>query len=124
MNCKVAFIVYTSTLGDIELDDFINKIGIEPGISDGRLFYGLAKRKIGDDFQLSVFVYENLSGIIHKALILKKLKDMYHCFYELNIKFSHDEDESYYFSNYSLSDEIEKFIEITNTNYNLEIEEI
>ena len=123
MTCKCAFIVYTSIMGDVELDDFINRLGVEPGITDGRLFYGLSKRKIDDDFQLSVFVYESLSSIIHQAKELKKLKDMYHCFYELNIKFAHDEDESYYFNNYTLSDEIENFIKISETNYNLEIEE-
>ena len=124
MTCKCAFIVYTSIMGDTELDDFINKLEVEPGITDGRLFYGLRKVKIDDDFQLSLFIYESLSQIIHKANELKKLKDYYHCFYELNIKFAHDEDESYYYNNYSLSDEINEFIKITEANYNLEIEEM
>ncbi len=124
MTCKSAFIVYTSMMGDVELDDFIEKLGIEPGITDGRLFYGLSKTTVDDDFRLSIFVYESLQSVIHKARELKRLKDSYHCFYELNIKFSHDENESYFFNNYNLSDEIEEFIKISETNYNLEIDEI
>ena len=72
MTCKCAFIVYTSIMGDAELDDFIHRLEIEPGISDGRLFYGLRKIRIDEDFQLSVFIYESLSQIIHKADELKK----------------------------------------------------
>jgi hypothetical protein len=120
MNCKCAFIVYKSAMGDTELDDFITKIGIEPGETEERLFYGLSKTKVTEDFQLSIFVYESLSFIIHKAKLLKDLKDMYHTFYELQIKFSYDEDESYYFSDFNLSDEILDFIKITDTYYNLD----
>ena len=120
MNCKCAFIVYTSTMGDVELDDFIETIGITPGETEERLFYGLCKRRIDDDFQLSVFLYESLSQIIHKKKELKELKEKYHCYYELLVKFSYDEHESYYFTNFNLNDDIESFIKETDTYYNLD----
>ncbi|MCR4898418.1 MAG: hypothetical protein K5892_04245 [Acholeplasmatales bacterium] len=119
MNCKCAFIVYTSTLGDVELDNFINTIGIEPGITEERLYYGLNKRTVEEDFQLSVFIHESLSGVLDKGLILKELKDKFNCFYELNIKFSLDEGDVIDFDMYNLNDEIEQFIKITDTYYNL-----
>ena len=119
MNCKCAFIVYTSSLGDTELDNFIDSIGIEPGMTEERLYYGLSKRRVDDDFKLSIFVYESLSNIINKGELLKDLKNKYNLFYELNIKFSYDEDEIINVDIFNLNEEIEEFIKMTDTYYNL-----
>ena len=119
MNCKVAFIVYTSSRGDVELNTFIDSLGVEPGITEERLYYGLNKRMVDEDFQLSVFIHESLSSVIDKGLLLKELKDKFNCFYELNIKFSLDEGDIIDYDLYNLNQEIEDFIKITDSYYNL-----
>lgn len=119
MNCKCAFIVYTSNLGDVELNNFIDSLGIEPGVTEERLYYGLNKKNVDEDFQLSIFIHESLGHILLKKDLLKELKDKFNCFYELNIKFSLDEGDIIDFDLYNLNDEIEDFIKLTDTYYNL-----
>jgi len=123
MYCKVAFIIYISQLGDSELDNLIDTINVLPGITEERLYYGLNKVLVDDDFKFSVFIHESLSSILYKGNLLKELKEKYNLFYELSVKFSDVEDDIMKIQSYILSDEINEFIRITDTYYNLDIKD-
>ena len=123
MYCKVAFIIYISQLGDSELDNLINEINVEPGITEERLYYGLNKILVDDDFKFSIYIHEALSNILNKGKLLKELKEKFNLFYELSIKFSDCEDELMKIQSYILSDEINEFIKMTDTYYNLDIKD-
>lgn len=123
MYCKVAFIIYISQLGDSELDNLIDTINVLPGITEERLYYGLNKVLVDDDFKFSVFIHESLSSILYKGNLLKELKEKYNLFYELSVKFSDVEDDIMKIQSYILSDEINEFIKITDTYYNLDIKD-
>lgn len=120
MECRACFKIYTNGLEDEELFSLIDKIGVEPGITDNCLYFGLKRVPTNtEDFQLSLFIHEVLSSLLNKANLLKDLKDIYYLNYVLDIKFTDIEEEIANKTSFELSDEIKEFISMTDTLYNL-----
>ena len=91
--CKTVFKINISSIGDTELNDIIETIGVEPGISDAYLFYGFMKRNTDDKFFLFEQVSDTLSLIENKKEELIRIRNMCHVSYCLEIMFSDIEDE-------------------------------
>jgi len=121
MYCKCSFIIYASNLNDKEIDDLINLIGQEPGITEDRLFYGMCKKKIDDNFHLSVFIYEAMSNVINKKDLFIKLKEKYDIYYELNVKITDTKGEDTIHLIENLNSELNEFIDETETFYNYQL---
>ena len=119
MDCKCAFIVNVSLMDEDEVFSFIDELGVECGITDENLYYGLNKRETDGDFSMARFVYESLSNVIGKADKLVKLKNKYKCRYILNVKFSDIEEEIANNQSFILDDNVLDFIKKTDTYYNL-----
>ncbi len=119
MDCKCAFIVNVSLMDEDEVFDFIDEIGIEAGVTDEALYFGLSKVETDDDFVLSKFVTESLSQVLDKIDILIELKKKYKCNYILNVKFSDIEEEIENNRSFIIDDKVKRFIELTDTYYNL-----
>ena len=119
MDCRCAFIVQVSLMDEDQVFDFIDEIGIEAGITDDRLYFGLSKKDTSDDFILSDFIHESLALVINKVDKLKKLRSKYKCSYILDIKFSNIEEEIENNQQFIIDDEIKSFLEKTDTYYNL-----
>ena len=121
MYCKCSFIIYVSNLNDKEIDDLINLIAQEPGITEDRLFYGMCKKKIDDNFHLSVFIYEAMSNVINKKDLFIKLKEKYDIYYELNVKITDTKGEDTIHLIENLNSELNEFIDETETFYNYQL---
>ena len=87
------FKINISSIGDTELNDIIETIGVEPGISDAYLFYGFMKRNTDDKFFLFEQVSDTLSLLENKKEELIRIKKIYNVSYCLEIMFSDIEDE-------------------------------
>ena len=94
MYCKCAFKVYLDYDDDMDRTySLIDEIGIEPGITENILYYGLRKVRVStDSFNLIMLVNETLSGLFDKQELLLNLKTRYAIRYALDIRFS-DVDE-------------------------------
>lgn len=92
-SCKTVFKIGISSIGDIELNDIIERLGIEPGISESFLFYGFMKRNTDDHYFLFEQVNDTLSLLENKKEELKIIKNIYNVTYTLEIMFSDIEDE-------------------------------
>lgn len=92
-SCKTVFKINISFIGDTELNDIIETIGIEPGISESFLFYGFMKRNTDDKFFLFEQVSDTLSLLENKKEELIRLRKVYNVSYCLEIMFSDIEDE-------------------------------
>lgn len=119
VDCKCAFIVYTSLMSEDEVFEFIDEIGIDAGVTDEALYFGLSRRDTDDNFQLSEFIHESLGSIFKKADKLIELKKQYKCNYVLNIKFSDIEEEIENNQSFIIDDITKEFINKTDTYYNL-----
>ena len=119
MDCKCAFIVNVGLMDEEEVFDFIDEIGIEAGVTDEALYFGLSKVETDEDFVLSKFVTESLSQVLDKIDILIDLKKKYKCNYILNVKFSDIEEEIANNRSFIIDDKVKRFIELTDTYYNL-----
>ncbi len=92
-SCKTVFKINISSIGDTELNDIIDVIGVEPGISESFLYYGFMKRNTDDKYFLFEQVDYTLSLLLNKKEELIRLREMYHVSYCLEIIFSDIEDE-------------------------------
>jgi hypothetical protein len=92
-SCKTVFKINISSIGDTELNDIIDVIGVEPGISESFLYYGFMKRNTDDKYFLFEQVDDTLSLLLNKKEELIRLREMYHVSYCLEIIFSDIEDE-------------------------------
>ena len=119
MECRCAFIVVVSLLEETEVFDFMDELGLEAGVTDERLYFGLSKRSTEEDFQLNNFIHESLSSIINKKDKLIELKNKYKCNYILDVKFSNIEEEIENGQSFIIDDDIKEFLDYTNTYYNL-----
>lgn len=117
--CRCSFKVYTNLMVDIDVFDFLDELGVDGGITDGCIYFGLREVKTDEEFILSHFISETLSSLIIKKDILKYLKEKYGCSYILDIKFSNIEEEIKNNMSFELNDEIRSFLELTDTFYNL-----
>lgn len=117
--CRCSFKVYTNLMVDTDVFDFLDELGVDGGITDGCIYFGLREVKIDEEFILSHFISETLSSLIIKKDILKYLKEKYGCSYILDIKFSNIEEEIKNNMSFELNDEIRSFLELTDTFYNL-----
>ena len=119
MECRCAFVVVVSLMEENEVFDFLDDLGIDAGITDDRLYFGLSKRDTDDDFQLNNFIHESLSTILIKKDKLIELKNNYKCSYILDVKFSDIEEEIANRQSFIIDDEIKQFLLDTDTYYNL-----
>ena len=119
MECRCAFVVVVSLMEENEVFDFLDDLGIDAGITDDRLYFGLSKRDTDDGFQLNNFIHESLSTILIKKDKLIELKNNYKCSYILDVKFSDIEEEIANRQSFIIDDEIKQFLLDTDTYYNL-----
>lgn len=117
--CRCSFRVYTNLMLDEDVFSFLDALGIEGGITDGCIYFGLREVKVTDEFILSHFILETLSQLISKGDLLKSLKDKYNCNYMLDIKFSNIEKAIKENVSFALNEEIDSFLKVTETFYNL-----
>lgn len=92
-SCKTVFKINISSIGDTELNDIIQAIGVEPGISESFLFYGFMKRYTDNNYFLFEQVNDTLSLIENKKEELIRLRKIYNVSYCLEIMFSDIDDE-------------------------------
>ncbi|MGM9970973.1 MAG: hypothetical protein ACI35W_01015 [Anaeroplasmataceae bacterium] len=117
---RACFKIYTYALNDDELEMLISLIGVEPGIKEDCLYYGLKRVSTEeDDFQLCLFLNEVLSLLLDKIEILTELKNKYSLNYVLDVKFSDIEEEIIQKTSFHLDDNISDFLKRTDTYYNL-----
>ena len=94
MTCKTVFKIGISSLDESDVYSIIDYIGVEPGITDNFLYYGLIKNDTDiDNFSLHQQLNDTLSLLYNKKEILKRLKEMYSIYYIVDVKFSNIEEE-------------------------------
>ena len=94
MTCITAFKINIARMNEDELYEIIDFIGVEPGITEQFLYYGLLKKDTEDeDFKLYDLLHETLSILYPKKEILKKLLNIYPISYIVDVKFSNIEEE-------------------------------
>lgn len=109
MDIKACFKIYISTIGDDELSFVINKLGIEPGITESCLYYCLNKVDIDEKFQYGVFLDVTLASLYDKLDLLIAFKNMFNLQYEINVKFSDLDEALEYGVNLIVSNELKNF---------------
>lgn len=88
MTCKTVFKIGISSLDESDVYSIIDYIGVEPGITDNFLYYGLIKNDTDiDNFSLHQQLNDTLSLLYNKKEILKRLKEMYSIYYIVDVKF-------------------------------------
>ena len=120
MTCITSFKINIAGISDQEMFDIIDQIGIEPGITDNFLYYGLLKQDTEDpEYKLYIQLHDTLSIIYSKKELLNKLKTMYNISYIVDVKFSSIEDEIANNTSFTISEEAKEFIEYVDAYYNL-----
>ena len=72
MTCKTVFKIGISSLDESDVYSIIDYIGVEPGITDNFLYYGLIKNDTDiDNFSLHQQLNDTLSLLYNKKEILK-----------------------------------------------------
>ncbi len=120
MTCKTVFKINISLLDEEDIYTIIDYIGIEPGITENFLYYGLIMNDTDvDNFQYHQQVNDTLSLLYNKKEILKKLKEIYSIYYILDTKFSDIEEEIKRNTSFLIDDEAKEFINYVDAYYNL-----
>lgn len=120
MTCITAFKINIARLSIDEVNEIIDYIGLEPGITEYFLYYGLLKRDTEeDDFKLYNLLHETLSILYPKKDILKKLLNIYPISYIVDVKFSDIEEEIANNTSFTIAEESKEFIEYLDCYYNL-----
>ena len=120
MTCKTVFKINISSLSEEDIYTIIDYIGVEPGITDNFLYYGLIKNDTDvEDFLMHKQLNETLSLLYDKKEILKKLKEIYSIYYIVDIKFSNIEEEIERNTCFLIDDEAKEFINYIDAFYNL-----
>ena len=119
MTCITSFKINISSLSQDEMYEVIDIIGIEPGITDNFLYYGLLKRDTEDpEFKLYDLLHETLSILYPKKEILKKLLNIYPISYIVDVKFSNIEEEIENNTSFTIAEESKEFIDYLDCYYN------
>ena len=119
MTCITSFKINISPLSEDEMFELIDTIGLEPGITDNFLYYGLLKRDTEDpEFKLYDLLHETLSILYPKKEILKKLLNIYPISYIVDVKFSNIEEEIENNTSFTIAEESKEFIEYLDCYYN------
>lgn len=119
MTCRTAFKINIALILDEDIYQIIDLIGIEAGITDNYLYYGLIKKDTDDDFRLHIQVNESLSLLYEKEEILKSLLNMYNISYVFDVKFSNIEEELENNTSFIIDDKDISFLKRINCFYNL-----
>lgn len=120
MTCITAFKINISALSEDEMFEIIDMIGIEPGITDNFLYYGMLKRDTEDpEYKLYDELHETLSILYPKKEILKKLLNIFPISYIVDVKFSNIEEEIENNTSFTITEEAKSFIEYLDCYYNL-----
>ncbi len=120
MNCKTVFKINVSCISDEEVFSIIDYIGIEPGITDSFLFFGLICRDTEEEhYTLHDQLNDTLCLLYDKANILVSLKNQYNIYYSIDVKFSDIEEEIYKKTSFLIDDKAKDFIEKVDAFYNL-----
>ena len=120
MTCITAFKINIARINDDELYEIIDFIGVEPGITDQFLYYGLLKKDtLDEDFKLYDLLHETLSILYPKKEILKKLLNIYPISYIVDVKFSNIEEEIERNTSFTIGEEAKEFISYLDCYYNL-----
>lgn len=120
MTCKTVFKINISSINEEDIYTIIDYIGVEPGITDNFLYYGLIKNDTDvEDFLMHKQLNETLSLLYDKKEILKKLKEIYSIYYIVDIKFSNIEEEIERNTCFLIDDEAKEFINYIDAFYNL-----
>ena len=86
MNCKTVFKINVSCISDEEVFSIIDYIGIEPGITDSFLFFGLISRDTEEEhYTLHDQLNDTLCLLYDKANILVSLKNQYNIYYSIKL---------------------------------------
>jgi hypothetical protein len=95
-------------------------LGLEPGITEYFLYYGLLKRDTEEeDFKLYNLLHETLCILYPKKEILKRLLHIYPISYIVDVKFSNIEDEILNNTSFAIAVESKEFIDYLGFYYNL-----
>ncbi len=120
MTCKTVFKIGISSLDESDVYSIIDYIGVEPGITDNFLYYGLIKNDTDiDNFSLHQQLNDTLSLLYNKKEILKRLKEMYSIYYIVDVKFSDIEEEIERNTSFLIDLEAKEFINYIDAFYNL-----
>ncbi len=120
MTCKTVFKIGISSLDESDVYSIIDYIGVEPGITDNFLYYGLIKNDTDiDNFSLHQQLNDTLSLLYNKKEILKRLKEMYSIYYIVDVKFSNIEEEIERNTSFLIDLEAKEFINYIDAFYNL-----
>lgn len=120
MTCKTVFKIGISSLDESDVYSIIDYIGVEPGITDNFLYYGLIKNDTDiDNFSLHQQLNDTLSLLYNKKEILKRLKEMYSIYYIVDVMFSDIEEEIERNTSFLIDLEAKEFINYIDAFYNL-----
>lgn len=120
MTCKTVFKIGISSLDESDVYSIIDYIGVEPGITDNFLYYGLIKNDTDiDNFSLHKQLNDTLSLLYNKKEILKRLKEMYSIYYIVDVMFSDIEEEIERNTSFLIDLEAKEFINYIDAFYNL-----
>lgn len=121
MTCLTSFKIGVSHLDEKSVFKIIDLIGLEPGITDSYLYYGLIKRDSDDpEFKLFIQLHDSLSIIYNKRELLKNLKQEYNLYYQVDVKFSDIEEEISKNTSFEIAAESKNFIEYIDAFYNFQ----
>lgn len=119
MTCITAFKINIAALNEDEMFELIDLIGVEPGITDSFLYYGLLKKDTEEEnYKLYDQLHETLSILYPKKETLKKLLNIYPISYIVDVKFSNIEEEIMNNTSFIIAEESKEFIDYLDCYYN------
>ena len=121
MSCITTFKINICSLNETEVFEVVDAIGIDAGITDNFLYYGMMKQDTDDlEYKLYNQLHDTLSIIFSKKELLKKLKNIYPISYIVDVKFSDIEEEIEKNTSFTISEEAKEFMEYIDCYYNLQ----
>ena len=119
--CITSFKVNISMLSENEVFEFMDLVGIDGGVTDNFIYYGMLKEDTSDlEYKLYNQLHETLSILYNKKEILKKLKSIYPISYVVDVKFSDIEEEIANNTSFTISEEAKEFMKYIDCYYNLQ----
>ena len=108
-------------LNETEVFELMDSIGIDGGVTDNFIYYGMLKEDTSDlEYKLYNQLHETLSIVYNKKEVLKKLKNIYPISYIVDVKFSDIEEEIANNTSFTISEESKEFMEYIDCYYNLQ----
>ena len=121
MSCITTFKINICVLNETEVFEVVDTIGIDAGITDNFLYYGMIKQDTDDlDYKLYNQLHDTLSIIYPKKEILKKLLNIYPISYIVDVKFSDIEEEIRNNTSFTISEEAKDFMAYLDCYYNFQ----